>query len=87
MKMTLTTYSKDGRFKDVKLAEIGVNCPYAIKIEVLRFMFTIYRWSCPMICISMAKSFPVKVGAWEDWHGWVLWLDKPWHRLHFWRRD
>lgn len=84
MKLTLTTYSKDGRYQDLRQAEFGINCPYAIKIQIKRFSLTIYRWSCPTLCISMANSDESKGGPKEDWAAWVLYQDNPWRRFKFW---
>lgn len=87
MKLTLTNYSRDGLYRDVRLAEVGLNCPYAIKIQLGRFVFTIYRWSHPSICISLARHGLDMAGAKESWAQWVLWQDRPFGTIHFWRRE
>lgn len=85
MKLTLSKYSSDGLYTDVKLAEIGINCPYAIKLQVKRYCMTIYRWNYPTVCLSKDNSDKQQGGAMEDWAQWVLWQERPWTRFKFWK--
>lgn len=86
MKITLSNYSRDGMFTDVRRMEIGFQCPYAFKLECGRFSLTLYRWSFMVLCISMANSFPQRGGPKEDWADWVIWQDRPFRRFYYWKK-
>lgn len=88
MKLTLTKYGTGEKtYQDVKVAELGVNCPYAVKLQWRRFCFTVYRWNCPTVCISKDATDENLGGSKESWAKWVLWQDKPWGRFQFWHRN
>lgn len=82
MKLTLTKYSKDGSYRDVKIAEFGVNCPYAIKVQIGPYCLTVYRWGCLTLCVSKDNGKNCG-GSMEDWASWVLWQDHPFSRFQY----